>query len=184
MKFTFSIFVLFFSMCALYAQEVSFDAIYEKDGLTYIKGSNELFTGKVVAFYPNGKKSLEIEYKNGIESGTNRNWYANGNIANETQIDSSKIDGLWIDYYPNGVKQNEVTYETDYMNGPCVRRYENGNISEEGSYAHCREEGLWKYYWENGNKKAEGYYHEASKTGEWKYWDEQGKESATEIPVK
>lgn len=159
---------------SLIAQEVSFEAVENINGITVIKGTKEPFTGKTVAFYPDGKKSLEIEYRNGIESGTNRSWYNDGKIMNETQIDSGKINGYWIDYYPNGVKENEVIYENDFMNGPCTRRYDNGNVKETGRYSHCREEGLWIYYWENGAKKAQGEYRESIKTGEWQYWDKNG----------
>lgn len=162
-----------------YSQEVTMDAVEEINGLTCLKGSHEPFTGKTVAFHTNGKKSLEIEYRNGVESGTNRTWYNTGQLMNETQIDSGKIHGLWIDYFPDGKKQNEVTYETDYMNGPCTRWYENGQIKESGSYVHCREEGEWTYYWPNGKRKAKGTYHEAIRTGTWEFFNEQG-EAATE----
>ena len=120
--------ILVFFTSFAYAQEVTFDAIEEIKGLCYLKGTNQLFTGKTVDFYSNGKKSIEVEYQNGVESGTNRTWYNTGILMNETQIDSGKINGYWIDYFPNGTKQNEIVYEDDYMNGPCTRWYENGNI--------------------------------------------------------
>lgn len=157
-----------------YAQEVSFDGVEIKDGITVISGTAIPFTGQTVGFYPDGKKCIAIEYRNGIESGTNRTWYNDGTIFNETEIDSGKIHGKWIDYYPDGKKQNEVTYEKDYMNGPCTRWYANGQVSEQGNYHHCREEGEWIYFWENGQVKAQGHFHEAVKTGEWQYFDEKG----------
>ncbi len=162
------------------AQEVTFEGIDTKNDTTYLKGTTEPFTGKVVAFQTNGKKSIEIEYKNGKETGTNRSWYPNGNLMNETQLTNGKIDGLWIDYYDNGQKQNEVTYETDYMNGSCTRWYKNGKIKEQGNYVHCRENGKWIYYFENGQKQSEGEYNKAEKVGTWTEWNEKGEIIKTE----
>lgn len=162
------------------AQEVTFEGVETHDSITTLKGSKEPFTGKVVAFNINGKKTLELEYKNGRESGTNRSWYPNGNIMNETQITNGKIDGLWIDYFENGKKQNEITYETDYMNGPCKRWYESGQVKEQGNYQHCREEGYWVYYFENGQKQTAGDYHQAQKVGVWTVWNEKGEVIKTE----
>jgi antitoxin component YwqK of YwqJK toxin-antitoxin module len=121
-----SILLLFLLPFMTYAQEVSFDGVELKNGITFLSGTDIRFTGKTVGFYPNGNKCIEIEYRNGIESGTNRTWYNDGTISNETDIDSGKIHGKWIDYYPGGTRQNEITYENDYMNGPCTRWYQNG----------------------------------------------------------
>ena len=93
----------------IFAQEVTFEGIETKNDTTYLKGTNEPYTGKVVAFQVNGKKAIEIEYKNGTETGTNKTWYQNGNLMNETQLTNGNIDGLWIDYYENGQKQNETS---------------------------------------------------------------------------
>ena len=164
----------------VHAQEVTFEGIETHDSITVLKGTNEPFTGKVVAFNVNGKKSMELEYKNGRESGTNRSWFPNGNIMNETQITNGKIDGLWIDYYENGQKQNELTYEMDYMYGPCTRWYENGQIKEQGNHQHCREQGHWIYYYENGQKQSEGDYNQAVRIGTWTEWNEKGEVIKTE----
>jgi len=157
------------------AQDVPFDGVEEHNGLQYLKGTDDLFTGKTVSYHPNGKKAVEISYIQGKENGTNRQWYANGTLQNETQIKDGKLNGLWIDYYENGKKEQEITYEDDYMNGKCTRWYENGKVKEQGQNVHCREEGLWIFYYENGLKKEEGAFHEAQKTGLWKEYDEQGK---------
>ena len=101
-----------FSSCS---QEVSFDTIERKNEIVYIKGTDTPYTGKVVSYYQNGKKSAEFSYVDGIENGINRTWYASGQISNETQIKDHKINGLWVDWYENGYKKNEVTYQEDYM---------------------------------------------------------------------
>jgi antitoxin component YwqK of YwqJK toxin-antitoxin module len=173
MKVNIFLFLIFISQY-VFSQEVTFEGIETKNEITYLKGTNEPFTGKVVAFNINGKKSIEIEYKNGKETGTNRSWFANGNLMNETQLTDGKIDGLWIDYYESGKKMNGITYENDYMTGPCTRWYENGNIKESGNHHHCKENGYWVYYFENGQKQTAGEYSEAQKIGDWIEWNEKG----------
>jgi uncharacterized protein len=178
--FIYSAFAILLLYGCAHAQEVTFEGIETRDGITYLKGTNEPFTGKAVAFNGDGKKSTEIEYKNGHESGTNRIWYQSGKLMNETQITDGKIDGLWIDYYENGQKQNELNYEMDYMYGPCTRWYENGQIKEQGSHQHCKEQGHWVYYYENGQKQSEGDYNQAVKIGTWTEWNEKGEVVKTE----
>lgn len=168
------LFILLLFSQYLFSQEVTFDGIETKNEVTYLKGTNEPFTGKVIAFNGNNKKTLEIEYKNGKETGTNKTWFANGKLMNETQLTDGKIDGLWIDYYDNGNKMNEITYENDYMTGPCTRWYENGNVKEKGNHHHCKEQGYWEYYYENGKKQTAGDYIDSQKKGVWTEWNEKG----------
>ena len=173
MKVNILLFLSLFSTI-VFSQEVTFEGVETKNEITYLKGTNDPFTGKVVAYNINKKKNLEIQYLNGKETGTNRTWYPNGNLMNETQLTEGKIDGLWIDYYENGKKKNEITYENDYMTGPCTRWYDNGNIQEKGNHHHCKEQGYWEYYYENGQKRTAGDYLDAQKTGIWIEWNEKG----------
>lgn len=54
------------------------DLVLKKDGLRYFAGKP--FTGKTVSFHSNGQLSGESEYKNGLEEGTTKRWYENGQL--------------------------------------------------------------------------------------------------------
>nr|MBK9652106.1 hypothetical protein [Bacteroidota bacterium] len=83
-------------------------------------------SGKVLALFPNGKKSFECEYKNG--------WF----------------QGKRITYNPSGNVLEEKNYEDDWLQGPYKEYYENGKLRYGADYLNDRKHGLIKYYNEKG----------------------------------
>lgn len=98
----------------------------------YHKNSKEVMTrenyqngklhGKVITYYPNGKITEEIDYKNGIKEGPN-NYYS-----------------------PDGVLLKKLFYKNDELHGEAIYYDAFGNVIIEGFYKNGKKDGLWKYY--------------------------------------
>ena len=98
----------------------------------YQKNSKEIMTrenylngelnGKTVTYYPNGKITEEIGYKNGIKEGEN-NYYS-----------------------PDGILLKKLLHENGELHGPISYYDANGNVVIEGNYMEGKKKGLWKYY--------------------------------------
>lgn len=69
------------------------DIAVDRGGIKYEVGSGKPFTGKAVAYYENGQKRIEFEYRDG------------------------KKDGKWITWYENGKKK----LEGEYRDGEILR---------------------------------------------------------------
>ena len=63
---------------------INYDELELREGLSYVKGSNAPYTGKVYELYLNRKKEYEIDFLNGKEHGLYTSWYQNGQKKAET----------------------------------------------------------------------------------------------------
>lgn len=96
------------------------------------KGSNEVMTrehytngalhGVKTTFYPNGNKTEETHYQNGIKQGDN------------------------IYYSTEGVMLKKLQYKDDKLQGPATYNDANGNITIKGYYKNGKKDGVWEYY--------------------------------------
>lgn len=65
----------------------------------------------VRAYYSNGNKRLEAEYKNGLAHGKVIHWYENNQKMSEQEYKNNQIYGKGIGWDSNGKKE----YETEYF---------------------------------------------------------------------
>src|ERR1700744_1043065 len=85
--------------------------------------------GKWIAWYENGNKLKEGEYKNGLK------------------------EEKWITWWENGKKQDEGEYKNELREGNWITWWESGNKYNEGGYKNGVSEGKWITWWENRNKR-------------------------------
>jgi antitoxin component YwqK of YwqJK toxin-antitoxin module len=119
---------------------VNVEGFEEREGIFYLKGSEEPYSGKAFRLiegeglglenYKNGKehglyeywpnwfdgvyrKEGEINYKDGKAHGLSVSWYRNGQKESVSNIKDDKANGLTVWWHENGQKGYEVTYKDD-----------------------------------------------------------------------
>lgn len=95
--------------------------------------SNGILDGMTITYYPNGRKTEEIEYKNGAQNGIH-NYYSE-----------------------EGILIKKLKYEDDQLHGPAFYYDAQGQLTIEGFYKHGKKDKTWKYY-ENGEVVLEEEY--------------------------
>ncbi|MEE2948158.1 MAG: toxin-antitoxin system YwqK family antitoxin [Verrucomicrobiota bacterium] len=127
-----------------------------KDGLILIKG--EPYTGEVVKFYPNKKKSesysirrgrlhgpfvnyredgsraFQVTFADGVEQGPFKRWFEDGKIWVDENYKSGKLDGISLTYFSNGKIQVQSSYKSGKKEGLEIGWYENGKQRWEAIY--------------------------------------------------
>ena len=111
-------FLIFLLSCSMFSAEPK--DLEEKDGITYLAGTNKSFTGQCLGHYKDGKSSILYNYKNGKKDGESKAWYKNGQL---------EYEGNYID----GVKERKFT-----------EWFEDGKIGAERNYLNGMEQGDWK----------------------------------------
>ncbi len=125
--------------------------------VTMIPITNE--TGKVIAYYDNGKVSRELEYKNGQQIGTYKTYYYNGQLKDEFVNVNDEYEGPKIEYYANGNIKEKRNYLTGELDGKVTRYYENGKLKEEAHFKNGVQVGNASKYDDTGKKiKSEDYF--------------------------
>ncbi len=93
-----------------------------KEVMTRENYENGKLQGKVITYYPDGNKTEETDYKNGIKDGED-NYYS-----------------------PDGVLLKKLLYIDDQLQGKAIYYDAYGNVVIEGYYKNGKKHGLWKYY--------------------------------------
>jgi hypothetical protein len=88
------------------------------------------FTGRWVAYYVNGQKRQQIDYKNGEYSGDWISYYANGSISFiQHYCDMHTDPVVEVGYYPSGKLMYRGQYREGKFPDKWTRYDEEGNIS-------------------------------------------------------
>lgn len=162
---------------------------YNMDGVLISEGNRKNFElDSLWSFYDNnGKKRLDITYKQGKKNGVRIQYFENEFIVENWRMDS--IVGAVNTYYPDSLLKKTTPYEegkahgiekefnrenlviavTNFYRGVMTRR-EFINRTDNFGF----KQGNWKFFWDNGNLQMEGTYQNDKKHGFFKYYDEAG----------
>ncbi len=89
---------------------------------------------KIKAFYPNGKPSAEMEYKDGMLSGDVKQYFDNGQLKTSYALKAGNLTGPSLTYYKNGRLQFEFSYLNDNVHGPYKEYNDKGILIESGAF--------------------------------------------------
>ena len=92
------------------------------------------FSGKWIAWYVNGQKGYEIDYKNG------------------------KYDGVFTNFHDNGNKSVEQHYVNHEAHGADTGWNSDGKLSYTAQYRNGKQDGKWTHFYANGTKQSETNY--------------------------
>jgi len=152
---------------------VSEDEVERREDITYLKGSDTPYTGKVYQLYPNGQKEYEADFWNGKEDGLQTEWYENGQKKEEGIWKNGEQDVLQTRWYENGQKKNEANGKDGKMDGLWSEWYENGQKKVETNYKDGKMDGLVVEWHENGQKKGEATFKDDEPISG-KFWNSKG----------
>jgi len=94
---------------------------------------NDKLDGIKTTYYPNGTKTEEIHYQNGLKQGEN-NYYS-----------------------PEGVLLKKLQYVDDKLSGEALYYDANGTVTIKGYYKNGKKHGRWQYF-KNGEVEMEETY--------------------------
>jgi uncharacterized protein len=115
-------------------------------------------TSKIVAYYPNGNKSYEGNYVNGLLNGKLIYYYPDGKVQQEEMYSNGDENGKQLYYYPDGRVQKEENKADDELSGPRKLYDKTGNLVLEENYYLGELHGKVKEY-ETGKLKHESVYY-------------------------
>jgi antitoxin component YwqK of YwqJK toxin-antitoxin module/Tfp pilus assembly protein PilF len=148
----------------LYAEDGTLEfRRYYKDGnilgYSYLDKNGEILpmielenaSGKFVAYYPNGNKSIEGEYVNGKFNGKVTEYFTDGKISEDENYKYGDFEGEQKYYYSNGNPKKIQSYNCDELDGTGTYYYENGKMKSLEYYILGDNFGKWSFFNENGD---------------------------------
>lgn len=149
--------------------EMNLNDLYEQNEVFYSKNTKGIYSGNVIARYPDGKTEKLFTVKNGKIDGKYTEFWPDGKIRMETYVidgiqhgdifvrmgdgetrkgslKNGKLDGKLAKYYPNGKLYETSFYKNGILDGEFILYHENGIISEKGIYVNDKKNGQFTYY--------------------------------------
>lgn len=125
--------------------ELQYAKIYQKGmyvAYTYYDAKGEFVTPidvssgtyKCVAYFKNGKKSVEYEAVNGEYQGVFQEYYVNGNILEKINFKDGNYHGSYTTYYPDGKTHHEYNYQFDDLHGLSKTFAPDGKLEKKTHY--------------------------------------------------
>ena len=151
--------------------------LYFKNGLAYKVGTKKRYSGNYSLNKGNGEKIFR-NYKNGLEHGISKAYFANGKLESSALYKNGKKIGKWKYYGIIDGKtflKEEYLYEDNLKNGPYRKFLKSDQLLEEGSYKFGKKDGIWKTYHSNGVLKNEKEYEIGKLNGQEKIYYDDGK---------
>ncbi|MEO9571127.1 MAG: tetratricopeptide repeat protein [Polaribacter sp.] len=121
-----------------------------KNGIEIAMIPLENETGKIEAFFDNGKPSKTMEYKFGDFVNTYKSYSYNGVLLEEIQYLYGNYHGLRKEFFSNGKIKKETNYFHGQNQGKQIVYYINGNKKEEFMYTNNHKHGMAFFYNEAG----------------------------------
>jgi antitoxin component YwqK of YwqJK toxin-antitoxin module len=173
--------------------------LHELNGIYYVKGTNEKYTGnyiaysdkskikileanfingkfdgKIMAWGEDGAKREEKVYKDGLLNGTSSTWIGNNLKISDQEYQNDKLNGKSFLWNKNGVKIAEVVYKDDLQNGITTKWNDYGIKVSEANFKNDELNGKLTLWNEKGIKIFEGYYKDGKLNGKKVEWNVQG----------
>ena len=79
--------------------------------LAYLQKQENPFSGRAIAYYSEGNKKADVNYRSGRLHGDYTDWYPNGQMERKGSFKDGKFDGLWIRYHKDGTERSRTTYD-------------------------------------------------------------------------
>ena len=162
-------------------QIVKEEELSKTNGLWYLRGTTNLFSGMELDYHTNGVVKLQMTFTNGLPYGLNTVWHSNGNKQSEGKFLKGKRNGLWEMWFDNGKPDKAGNFVNGKPDGLQVFWHTNQVKSVEWEYKNGMPHGKMKRFHENGKLEQEGSYDMGMRTGEWFAWDENGKKVRTAL---
>jgi len=117
-------------------------------------------SARIVAYFPNGNKSVEKEIRNGFAYGPFTEYFSNGKVSETGTLAEGNKEGVYKTYYPSGQLKSEENYYYDKKDGACSYFFENGKPERIEHYYLDDKHGKCMTYDQSGKViKSENYYY-------------------------
>ena len=137
------------------------------------KDNQIILNGQYIAYFENGNKQYEGQYKDGFKINHWLEYYDTGEIYSKKIYKNDFIPVNY--YYKDGslMIESVLSIKGENFNGSYKKFYPNGALMEEGKYIEDIKDALWLTYFENGNISSKinfidqaGMYYSYYKSGE------------------
>lgn len=129
---------------------VETDELEIREGKIYIKGEREPLTGTITQYYSDGEIEAEYNIEKGLREGVAKVFYQDGKMKSELVFSNDKLEGNIKEFFENGNIESVVEYKNDVADGIGIFYYETGEVRARVNYKNGLLNGELTEYYEDG----------------------------------
>jgi antitoxin component YwqK of YwqJK toxin-antitoxin module len=148
----------------------------ERDGLIYVRNSDQLYSGALLILSTNGVKSNEIAFKDGKRDGPQRLWLPDGTLLFDENYKAGERHGWCATYYKNGQIWREETFREGKRHGLQLSWHPNGQMESKAEYKDGERHGILAIWYDNGQEDVIDHYDKGRSVGPFQKWNRDGTE--------
>ena len=130
--------------------------------------------GPSVFWYPFGRKRVEANFCKGRLCGAYRQWWDNGQLAQEGAYEDDRKHGAFTERDPDGTVRVFQEYRKGVLHGRSKAWWANGRPMLDLSYVDGEQDGPALTWFESGRKKTQGAFRKGRQHGDWTAWYRDG----------
>jgi antitoxin component YwqK of YwqJK toxin-antitoxin module len=139
---------------------------WDPDGSQTLKQGD----GSICNWYPSGDTASVSQYRLGVLSGEQREYWPAGNLKAKGSWIGGMKDGSWEYRGSDNAPEHTETWNKGKLDGPYTAWHTNGPLNVTGHYRQGQKDSTWTWYTSTGDKDMLGNFTEDQQDGLWKYW--------------
>lgn len=122
---------------------------------------------KIKEYYKNGELKKECQIEDGMLNGHYIEYYENGNLKSESNFKDNKLEGIKKVYYKNGQIEWAVYYHDNKENGICKSYSEDGILLSKVHFKKGKQHGKCLFYYPDGKLQSEVEFKDGHEQGKY-----------------
>jgi antitoxin component YwqK of YwqJK toxin-antitoxin module len=167
--------------CADRMAPVPAGEVEDRDGVTYLVGSEDPLTGVVVEAFPDsvsgvapGAVASETTYVGGVRDGERREYHSNGRLRRSGSFVAGVVQGVVREWSPDGILVSERAVVDGRPEGLTRTWYGDGARESEATYLAGALHGSLSRWYPNGELRLQREYRNGYPHGTTREWWEDG----------
>jgi antitoxin component YwqK of YwqJK toxin-antitoxin module/tetratricopeptide (TPR) repeat protein len=138
---------------------------------------NDDIEGEITFYYPCGSVSERRVHKDGKRTGKGELFFQNGSVKSDFEYADGKLSGAWIDYDVFGTVKAKGQYKNGERDGISETFWSNGKSKDKETYTDGKLDGPSEGHHDNGKLAFKGNNLNDEPTGEWVYFNRYGEQT-------
>ncbi len=148
----------------------------QPNGLFYQRNTIAPFSGVAISENADGKKLMEVRFKDGKMHGDVKEWGKNGKKIFEATFENGVQVGKETQWYASGALKSEFNYVNGQFQGICTEWYKKKEQKRsQGLFKNGQEEGEHKWWYSTGEIDQIVFFKNGLAEGTVKNWHQNGK---------
>ncbi|HMJ70031.1 MAG TPA: hypothetical protein VK508_14095 [Cyclobacteriaceae bacterium] len=138
---------------------------------------NKEVEGDITFYYPCGSVSERRTHKDGKKYGKGQTFFETGAVKSDFEYADGTLSGAWIDYDVFGSVKGKTQYRHGERHGITETFWSNGKLKDKEDYTEGKTNGISEGYHDNGKLSYKGNNVNDLPVGEWLYYNRYGEQT-------